>query len=205
MISNNKIKLLEIWNKNHFMKLSMIEIMKLSNKRTKTWVFNALKLLVKKKIIISEKKANLNLYQLNTRNPLSFQLLHYIEVQKNIDFPKKEVIAEIIEKIPIKNYSLLVFGSYAENKQNPKSDIDLCFLIEDKEQKKRIMPYINEIKLNHAITIDEQYILFDELVEMLLRNEENLGKQIVRKHKIFYNADIYYQLLKEAHKHGFRQ
>jgi hypothetical protein len=39
---------------------------------------------------------------------------------------------------------------------------------------------------------------------MLLAEEENLGKQVFRKHIVFYNADIYYQLIKEAYKNGFR-
>ena len=47
-------------------------------------------------------------------------------------------------------------------------------------------------------------VTFEDFVKMLLREEENLAKQIFIKHKLFYNSEIYYQLLKEAHKHGFR-
>ncbi|MEK0336571.1 MAG: hypothetical protein QQN41_03950, partial [Nitrosopumilus sp.] len=83
-------------------------------------------------------------------------------------------------------------------------DIDICFLIENKQTEKRIKPYFNEVKLNHAANIDAHYIAFNDFVKMLLREEENLGKQIFRNHKIFFNADIYYQLIKRAHKNGFR-
>jgi hypothetical protein len=41
-------------------------------------------------------------------------------------------------------------------------------------------------------------------MKMLLRNEENLGKQIFRNHMLFFNPDIYYRLIRKAHKHGFR-
>lgn len=64
---------------------------------------------------------------------------------------------------------------------------------------------MNEIKLNNIIEIDEHYITFDEFIKMLLRNEENLGKQIFKKNKIFFNSDIYYSLIKNAYKNGFRQ
>ena len=76
--------------------------------------------------------------------------------------------------------------------------------MEEKIIEKKIKPYVNELKLNFSLSIDEHYIAFDEFIKMVLHKEENLGKQIMRKHILFYNPDIYYQLLKEAHKHGFR-
>ena len=204
MISNEKIRLLEAWRKNPFRELSIAEIMKESKKKTKTWVFNALKLLVSNNILKSIRKANLGVYSLNLENPLSLQFLQYLEAQNNLNFSQIKIISEIIEKTPIKNYSVVIFGSYAENKQTKKSDLDICILIGSKEAEKKIKPYISEIKLNYPIKIDEHYVTFEDFVKMLLREEENLAKQIFIKRKLFYNSDIYYQLLKEAHKHGFR-
>ena len=204
MISNEKIRLLEVWRINPFRELSTTEIMKESKKKTKTWVFNALKLLLNNNILKSTRKANLDIYSLKFENPLSFQLLQYLEVQSNLNFSKLNIISEIIEKVPIKDYSIIVFGSYAVNKQTKNSDLDICILIENIEIEKKIKPYLNEIKLNYPITIDEHYFTFKDFVKMLLREEENLAKQIFIKHKLFYNSEIYYQLLKEAYKNGFR-
>lgn len=204
MISNEKIRLLEVWRKDPFSELSIAEIMTKTKKKTKTWVFNSLNLLVKNNILKSKRKANLNIYSLNLDNPLSLQLLQYLEVQENIKFPQMKIISELIEKIPIKNCSIIVFGSYAMDKQTKNSDLDVCIIIENKEVEKKIRPYINDIKLNHSIKIDDHCITFEEFVEMLLREEENLAKQIFIKHRLFYNSEIYYQLLKEAHKNGFR-
>ena len=204
MISNEKIRLLEVWKVNLFRELSISEIMKDTKKKTKTWVFNALKLLVKNNILKSTRKANLDIYNLNLENPLALQLLQYLEAQNNINFPYLKVISDIIEKIPIKNYSIIVFGSYTVNKQTKNSDLDIAFLVESKETEKRVKPYINEIKLSYPINIDDRYILFKDFIEMLLREEENLAKQIFIKRKLFYNSDIYYQLLKDAYKNGFR-
>lgn len=196
--------LLEVWRKNLFRELSIAEIMKESGKKTKTWVFNALKLLVSNNVLNSTRKANLDIYRFNLENPLSLQLLQYLEAQSNLSFSQLNIISEIIEKIPVKNCSIIVFGSYAENKQTKNSDLDLCILIENKEVEKKIKPYINEIKLNHPIKIDEHYVTSEDFVKMLLHEEENLAKQIFIKHRLFYNSDTYYQLLKEAYKHGFR-
>lgn len=99
---------------------------------------------------------------------------------------------------------VIIFGSYATSKQTKSSDLDICILIENKEIEKKIKPYINEIKLNHTIKLDEHYITLKDFIKMLLREEENLAKQIFINHKLFYNSDIYYQTIKEAHKNGFR-
>lgn len=204
MITNEKIKLIEVWKNHIFSEFTISEIMKISKKKTKTWVFNSLKLLTKNKLLISKRKGNLDVYNLNLNNPLLIQMLQYLDAQSMLNFPVLNIITEILDEIPIKDYCLLVFGSYTEDKQKPDSDLDICLLIEDKQLERKIKPYFNEIKLNYAINIDEHYVTFDDFIKMLLVKDENLGKQIFRKHKLFYNSDIYYKLIKEAYRHGFR-
>ena len=204
MRTDEKIRVLEVWRKNPFSNLSRMEIMKSLNKKTKTWIFNTLKHLVKNKILNSNRKSNLDIYSLNLSNPISLKILDFLEIKESINFERLDLISDIINKIPVKGYCLIVFGSYAENKQKKDSDIDISILINNKEDEKKIKPYLNDIKLNYKIKVDDHYILFNELIEMLTRSEENLGKQIFRKHKIFYNSDIYYNLIKEAYKNGFR-
>lgn len=204
MLSNEKIRLLEVWRSIPFAELTISEIMIKSRKETKTWLFNSLKLLTKNKLLLLRRKGKFNLYRLNIDNPATIQTLQYLEAQHSLKFPALDVIVQTIDKVPLKDYCLLVFGSYAANKQKNGSDLDICFLVKDMSAEKRIRPYFNEIKLNHPISIDEHYITFKDFVRMLLREEENLGKQIFRKHRLFYNADIYYQLIKEAYRNGFR-
>jgi len=204
MIQNQKIKLLRSWKNRLFDEFSISEIMKLSKKKTKPWVFTSLKQLTKTRLLLSKRKGNLNLYRLNLDNPLLIQTLQYLEIQNLLDFKNLDLIIEIINKVPLKNYCLLIFGSYAENRQTKNSDLDICFLIERAQLEKKIKPYLNEIKLNYTIGIDDHYITFNDFVRMILREEENLGKQIFRKHRLFFNHEIYYQLIKEAYKNGFR-
>ena len=205
LIPNKQMELLDIWKNNIFREFSITEIMKHSNKKTKTWVFTSLKLFVKYNILISKRRSNIDFYSINLNNPISLQFLQYLEAQENISFSKLDMISELINKIPVKEYSLIVFGSYAVNKNTKDSDIDIAFLIENREKEREMKPYVNDVKLNYHVKIDEHYFTFEEIIKMLLREEENLGKQIIRKHKIFYNANIYYQILKEAYKNGYRQ
>ncbi|NQU78637.1 nucleotidyltransferase domain-containing protein [Candidatus Woesearchaeota archaeon] len=204
LIPNERIKLLEIWNDNLFSEYGIAEIMKLAGKKSKPWVFNTLKILSKHKLLILSRKGNMNIYSLNINNPNTIHFLQYLEAQRGLDFPQLDLIQETITSIHLKNYCLIVFGSFSQGKQKKGSDLDLCFLIDAKSAAKRIKPYFNEIKLNHAVSVDEHYITFNEFKKMLLRKEENLGKQIYRKHLLFFNQDIYYQLIIEAHKNGFR-
>lgn len=203
MLQNQKLKLLEAW-KSPFAELSISEIMLSSNKSSKPWVFNALKLLAKNRLIIEKSKGNMNLYSLNLNNPLLIQTLQFLNAQEMYSFPYLNIIQETISKIPLHTYCLLVFGSYAEGKHTKASDLDICFLIETQNMEKKIKPYFNDIKLSSPVSIDEHYITFDDFIKMLLRDQENLGKQIFRNHKIFLNADIYYRLIQEAYKNGFR-
>ena len=204
MLTIKQLELLEIWLNHPFQELSIAEIMHQSRRQTKTWVFNTLQRLTGLNLLTFTKKSNINLYKLNFDYPLALQMLHFLEIKSCLSFPQMEPIAEILKKAPITNFSLLVFGSYAESKQTKNSDLDLCFIVENKEGEKDIKPYLNEIKLNYSLSIDDHYITFNDFVAMLLNEEENLGKQIFRKHKLLYNADIYYKLIYKAYKHGFR-
>lgn len=204
MAQDERTNILKIWRADIFAEFSISEIMKLSKKRTKTWIFNTLKFLAEHEILSLKKKGNINIYSLKTSNPVSLQLLQYLEAQENIYFPQMNIISEIIDRVPVKIFSLIVFGSYATKTQKKQSDLDICLLVEDKKTEKRMRPYVNEVKLSTATNIDEHYVTFEDFVKMLLQEDENLGKQIFRSHRLFYNAEIYYQLVKEAHRNGFR-
>ena len=204
MISNKQLNLLNAWQKQLSAELSISEIMELTHKKTKTWVFNTLNKLTKLNIISMKKKANINLYSLNLSSPALLGALHNLEMQKTLIFPEIKLIDNLINEIPKINYCLMVFGSYADNKQKANSDLDICFLIENEAEGKNIKPYVNDIKLNYSTKIDDHYITFNDFLKMLLNNEENLGKQIFRKHLILLNSDIFYLLLNKAHKNGFR-
>lgn len=200
MITQKQLQLLDTWQNNIFQEFSSKEIMKINNKQTKPWVFNSLKVFKKNNLITSRKISNLNLYKFNYKNPFALHSLEYL--QNN--FKRLDIIEEIISKVPIKEYCLLVFGSYVNNKQKENSDIDICFLVPDELTGKKIIPYISKIKYNYTTKIDDNYITFDDFYEMLENNEANLGKEIYLKHKLFFNADIYYKIIISAYENGFK-
>jgi hypothetical protein len=80
----------------------------------------------------------------------------------------------------------------------------VAIFIENDEKKKKIIASINSAKLKTPIEIDSHVITKAEMIEMLTNDEENLGKQIARKHLAVYNNQIFYEIIKEGIKHGFR-
>ena len=79
--------------------------------------------------------------------------------------------------------------------------MDIAVII-DKENIK-IKPYIEKVARKEIITIDYHIIEKGEFKEMLLREEENLGKEIYRKHLIIWGGNAYYELIREAGENGF--
>ena len=205
MVSKDEFEILDVFKNSLFEEFSIADVMRISKKRSKPWVFNTLKKLQEQNFLTMKRKANINLYSANLNNPVLINSFTYMESQSLINFQHLNFISKIITNVPVKNYCLLIFGSYAENSQKTNSDLDLCFLVENKETEKKIKPFFNDLKLTSRIKTDEHYILFEDFISMLLRNEENLGKQIFKKHKIFFNGMIFYELIKEAHKNGFNE
>lgn len=204
MIPGETLRLLEAWGNNIFAELSISEIMRYTGKKTKPWVFNALKTLSKAGLLSRKRKGNINLYTLNIRNPLLIHTIQFLDCQRTYDFPALDIVQETTSRIPAYGYCLIVFGSYAKGKQTKESDLDMCFLVESAAMEKKIKPHLNDVKLSSRIRIDEHYLIFSDFVKMLLREEENLAKQIFRNCRIFFGADIYYKLIMEANKNGFR-
>ncbi len=186
-----------------FYEFGISEVMKLSEKKSKPWVFNTLSTFEKNGLLLKKTKGNMNLYRAAMNNPSlvnHFLLLEALKLQK---MKNNEIVSNLIENIPMKEYSLVVFGSYAEGKEKKGSDMDVCFLVESVDDAKKLKPYINEVKTKSPVSVHEQTVTFDEFVEMLLAKEENLGKQIYKNHIIAFNGSIFYELVKEANKRGF--
>jgi predicted nucleotidyltransferase len=205
MRPSKRNELISAWDENLFEAYSIKEIMLRTHKSSKPWVFNNLKHLVKEGLLVSERKGNIGLYSLNWENPLLSAVIQSLRMDKLLSFERLDVISDIIHKVPLRGYCLVVFGSYAEGAQKRDSDMDICFLVDDGEAEKKIRPFYKLARLGSPMELDAHFITYADFIEMLLRDEENLGKQIAMKHQVFYNPDIFYMLLREANRHGYRK
>ena len=180
------------------------EIKTLTKNKSHHYVFEALKKFTKLNLIIEKKKGNTNIYLINPEN----QDLHYLTLTEYIikeqrtDIPYKN-IQQITKQIKNQFYVLLIGGSYAEGKQKPTSDLDIAIIIPNSENKR---PYQTALK-DGELTIPEihGYIFTkEEFYQMLVNDEFNYGKELARKHIIYYGAEQYYKILFEGMKNGFK-
>ena len=145
------------------------------------------------------------LYTLDIDNDLVFNYITLVNTKK---LPKSalraiERIKEDVEK-HTSFFSIVIFGSYAIGKQTKDSDLDVAVFIEEENKRKIIEAAIKSSELKTPLEIHSNVISKEEFLEMLKIDNENLGKQIARKHLSIYNPNIFYSLLKRGIKNGFR-
>ncbi len=147
----------------------------------------------KENIIVIETIGNQKLYKIN----LTSKCINYMSSipeglykipQKTID----AIVNELSEENPF--YSLVIFGSYAENKQTKTSDLDIAIIVKNKTSS--LESSLESIKRKEMIKIDFHIITESELKKMLISKEENLGKEILRNNLPIINPQIFYNIIK---------
>jgi len=183
---------------------TLTEIKSITKKKSHHYVFEALKKFTILEVITEKKRGNTNIYAVNIENK-SLDCLTTVEAvikEKRADVPVQN-IRQIMSKIKNPFYTLIVGGSYAEGKQKQSSDLDLAIIIPDSESKKMYQTALKEGELM-VPEIHGYVFTKEEFYQMLINNEFNYGKELARKHLIYYGAEQYYQILFEAIKHGFK-
>ncbi|MDP4012458.1 MAG: hypothetical protein Q8R00_02525, partial [Candidatus Nanoarchaeia archaeon] len=118
-INKNELKILELFRKNIFLKMSIREIMNKVESKSYQRVYEAVYMLVKKRILVLEKIGNTNLISLNLSRE-SILLLSFLDEKEGNKAPNYHQILDIKE---ISDYLILITGSYASGKFNKKSDM----------------------------------------------------------------------------------
>ena len=103
----------------------------------------------------------------------------------------KQLYKELSFKLPSAFFVLLVFGSYAKNKQSKASDIDIMFITPEKKKfEKSIESILRLLPLKvHCLVLSEQ-----EFRRMLQSRETNVVKEIINCYVILYGIENYYKL-----------
>ena len=101
-------------------------------------------------------------------------------------------------------FVFIVTGSYAKGKQNKSSDLDVVVICDDSVNVKKIYA---ELQNESDLSIPKVHLYVfnrSDFLTMLLNEKENYGKEIARHHLIYSGGNTYYEILREAIKHGFR-
>ncbi len=199
-ISKNELKVLQLFKKNLFLKVSIREIMNKIKSKSYQRVYEAVERLVQKNILNSEKRGNLNLITLKLSRE-SILNLAYFDEQEGRKMPNYYKIIEIKE---ISDYLILITGSYASGKFNKKSDMDLVIIVPDKENVVSIQKKIENLTMLFVPKIHLYIFTKRDFIEMLIDKKENYGKEIVNNKIILKNAQIFYELTRDAVENGYK-
>ncbi len=122
-------KMLNIFAKNPVLKFPFKDIKRLSKSKSESYTYNSLKDFVNADILIQEKVGNILLYSVNNNSKAATYLAIASEYEawNKKQIPYKD-IENLISKIPTNLFTLLITGSYAENKQTKRSDIDIVII-----------------------------------------------------------------------------
>ncbi|MBU1204085.1 MAG: nucleotidyltransferase domain-containing protein [Nanoarchaeota archaeon] len=200
MLTKEQIRILGAFKQEPFIKLTFKQIKGGVGQKSNNLVQKSLSEFGKEGLITTEKVGNVILYGLNLENNLTFSYLNLIN---DLDIEAKKSLKEILQNLQdrlmkhTQFFILLVFGSYAKNKQGKGSDLDIAIIVESGETKKEITPLIETIKRRELTKIDYHVITKDEFLEMVKADYENLGKQIYKNNMVFYGFVNYLNLIKE--------
>ncbi len=198
--SKNELKVLNLFRKNLFFKLSIRGIMQKINSKSYQRVYEAVESLVKKNILNSEKIGSVNLVSLKLTRE-SILSLAYLDEQEGNKIPNYSKIVCIKE---ITDYLILATGSYVKGNATKKSDLDLVIIVPDKEDVVGIQKLIENETMLIIPPVHLYVFRKKDFVEMLKDKKENYEKEIVKNRVILKNAQMFYELIKEAIENGYK-
>lgn len=191
--------------RNVFREHSYKELKELSKEKSNNAFQLAVMEFKKENLVIERRIGTSRLYTLNFGNEMVYHYLSLIAQSKLSKQANEEIklLKEEIEKYTL-FYSLVIFGSYADNTYKKSSDLDIAILVQDKTKEKGIKIALNSASNRALIKIDAHIISIDEFLEMLKLDYENLGKQIARKNLPIHNINIFYKMIRKGIENGFR-
>ncbi len=204
MLTPKQIIIFEAFLRKPYIELTFKEIKEYSKEKSNSIIQKAIATFLKDKLLRKRKVGNILLYAVNLENSLVFS---YFNILINVKLSNLVNSSLTIIKEELSNLefiSIVIFGSYAAGKQTEKSDLDIAILVNSTENKKNCELSMKSAELKSILALDVHVILKDEMLQMLRDKEENLGKQIARKHLAVQNPMIFYSILAEGINNGFK-
>jgi predicted nucleotidyltransferase len=137
------------------------------------------------------KKGNIKLVSLNRTDSIVKNYLIIAERKETESFISKDPRFKVLQdSIPKGDYSLILFGSRAERKNREKSDVDLCII-----SKQTPILKLDKFKLLYRLNTNPIFFKDTEFIQMLNERDQNLAKEILKKHIILYGEEYFWNLV----------
>ena len=142
-------------------------------------------------LVRSEKVGKSNLYTINRDNLVNKELLFPLfKKEKKL---LKTVLNWIMKQIKNKPVSVILFGSVATGKEDVDSDIDLCFLVKDRKEAKKLERELTGISSNFYQQLGKKfspYILEMSVFKEKYEKSVSVIREIVREGVLIYGKPI---------------
>ena len=204
MLTPKQIRIFEAFLRKPYKELTYKDIKDYFKEKSNSSIQKAIKKFLSNELIKKKKIGNIILYSVNLENTMVFSYFNIFineKISKQVKISLK-ILKEELQKIEF--ISIVIFGSYAEGKQNEKSDLDIAIFLNSIEDKKNCELAIKSAELKSILPLDIHVITKDEMLQMLKDKHENLGKQIAYKHLAVYNPMIFYSIIQEGINNGFK-
>ncbi len=201
---NKEWKIMEVFERKPWEMLTFKQVKQFSKNKSDNYVHRTLKKFVRTQVLIEKKYGNSIVYSPSHSNN-SIRVLSLVSEYKAAiaDLPNK-LINSLINEIPTSLFSFIITGSYAENKQTKKSDLDIAVIFDNARNTKEILVPLKNIGELSVPYIHPYVFTEKQFYEMLINDEENYGKEMARKHLIVFGAEAFYKILFKAVEHGFK-
>jgi len=205
MLTKKQLKIMNIFQRNEFKEITWKQVKELSKEKSSSVIQDAIRAFLTEGLITEKKIGTSKLYLVNHQNN---KIYTYFEAFNKENLPKQalKTINELENSLDSHTffYSIVIFGSYAIGDQKKDSDLDIAVFIEQEDKIKIVEAVFKSMELKSLLKIHGHVITKDEFLEMLKVDYENLGKEIAKKHLIIHNPVIFYSMLKDGMKHGFK-
>ncbi|MEK6890965.1 MAG: nucleotidyltransferase domain-containing protein [Nanoarchaeota archaeon] len=143
-------------------------------------------------IINIEDLGNMKRCSFKNKTDIFHEDIFIVENQRKKDLFKNKDFLAIYNRIKKINqqFILILFGSYAKEKETKYSDIDLL-LISDKEGSKIIENELELIPLKIHLTS----VSYKDFIDMLKSREQSVVTEAIKKNIILFGLEDYYRLI----------
>ncbi|VVB60921.1 Uncharacterised protein [uncultured archaeon] len=197
MFSKTQVKIMELFTSKITGIFSIKEVSELT-KKPYPLIHRSIKDLVVKKFILKDSRSFLSLnYKAN------YSSLAYIESIRCEEFLKRNkaialFVNDSIERMGLGYFTLLLFGSSVQKGEKAR-DVDILLIVPHNEDVSQAEKLLNNISSNFTVPIHCNVISTDSVREMLAKRDEvNVMNETLDNHILFFGAENYYELLKNA-------
>ena len=195
MLTKKQLKIIDAFRKNIEDKLTAEQIRVITGIKSNNFLYKALSNCMHEGIITTQTIGKSLLYNLEINHKSASYLGMLVSELYSVPLKILDDIEKEVSK-KISFFTAVVFGSYASGKQKKDSDFDVVIIVQDKKSVHIVEPVLQSIKRREVLQIHPYVFSASDFIEMLKADEENLGKQIIKNHLVFYNSDLFYNIIK---------